>query len=156
MDVVRYSRQCLALVVAAVHVAGCAAVLPGTLVGNTNVIVESTSPPKGSRVQVGSPVTARVKYRVEPYSPGKQYFLLVCSVETCGTSPLASLPVTGKSGTATLSFAYSDQADMVLLVAGEARDTTVYCAPGVKPEHCYPTSTNVIGSDSIVLLATPP
>lgn len=137
---------------AASHLAGCSVLIPAHLLGNTNVVVKSTTPEIGSRVGMGSPVSVRVKYRVENYSSNRHYYMLVCSLNTSRSSPILAVPIRDKSGTTTLSFGYSEQADMVLLVEGEPKDKTEQCAANVRPEHCWPTYTNVIGSALIPLL----
>jgi hypothetical protein len=137
---------------AASHLAGCSVFIPEHLLGNTNVVVQSTTPAIGSRVDIGSPVSVKVKYRVENYSPYKHYYMLVCSLNTCRSSPALAVPIKGKAGTTTLSFGYSEEADMVLLVEDEPKSKTESCAANVRPEHCWPTYTNVIGSDLIPLL----
>ena len=143
----RIFRLLILTTLIASQLTGCSVFIPEHLLGNTNVVIQSMTP----RVNVGSPVTLRVKYRVERFSEEKTYFMLVCSMRarnTCKASPSLAVPVKDKSGTIALSFAYSAESDLVLLVEGEPRYKDDCAADTVG---CWPTYTNGIGSDSIDL-----
>lgn len=89
-------------------------------------------PERGSRVTYGTPITIKLKYRIDPFREGERYYVLLCGQDTlqwestCGTSHEHVFEIANAHGTLSISFPFSQSTRWAVLVARQPK--VVQCA----------------------------
>lgn len=113
---------------------GCAVFVPEHLWGiDPNLYVTSVTPGRGSSVAYGTPISVKLKYRIDPFQEGRRHYILLCGQDTlkwestCGTTHEHVFEVVKPRGTVSLSFPFSESTRWAVLVARQPK--VVQCAP---------------------------